>query len=133
MTAEADKLGRQLAKAKRRLVTVDDDMVQTVQDGIRRLDAQHQAALVRLRVVEKPASQLQAEQDAQVDKAMKLFSDLRKAFKAADQVRLRKLLRLLIDKVELWAEKRRVAGRKRYVLTKVSLHIKTENLSTIWS
>ena len=67
--AEADRLGRQLAKAKRRLVTVDDDMVKTVQDRIRRLDAQHQAALVRLRVVEKPASQLQAEQDAKVSES----------------------------------------------------------------
>ena len=126
-----DKLGRQLAKAKRRLVTVDDDMVQTVQDGIRRLDAQHQAALVLLRVVEKPASQLRAEQDVQVDKAMALFSDLREALKAADQVRLRELLRRLIEKVTRWAEKRRVEDRKRYTLAKATIHIKTGSLSII--
>lgn len=100
-----------LAKAKRRLVEVDADMLPLVQEQIRALLSEQARLRHAVKAVQTPAENVLAQHDRNVAKMLAAFSELRQSFREADPAFVREVLRQRIARVEVWAT-RDGTGRK---------------------
>lgn len=117
-----------LAKAKRRLVEVDSDMLPVVQEQIRNLDRQRLDLHAALKAAQTPQDAALAEADRKVDTALALFERLRQALHDADSVHLRELLRETIERIEVWTDKRAHGTLSRFDLARGVIHTRGANL-----
>jgi DNA invertase Pin-like site-specific DNA recombinase len=135
-----DAIGRQMAaidknltKAKRRLLRVDDDMVPVVSDHIRELTGKRDALQVSLKAAQTPVRTRLADIDVRVNRAMEGFTRLRETLQAADPVRLRELLAQTIDKVEVWSNPVMRGRRRVFQLERGVIHLRSDELNKLTS
>ena len=115
-----------LAKAKRRLVECDSDMLPDVQDAIRALRSQREQLETALRACSTPKATLYAAADERIDTAVGLFCGLRQELERADVVRQREILRETVSTIKVWAE--RDGWKDRYRLDHGEIELRANNL-----
>jgi site-specific DNA recombinase len=117
-----------LAKAKRRLVEVDHDMLAVVQENIRDLIRQRGDIDAALDAAKTPQNALMAAADAKVDMAMERFARLRETLQQADTIALRELLRETVTKVDVWAERRQRGRQAVFMLDHGTIYARPVDL-----
>jgi len=120
-----------ITKAKRRLVEVDADMVPVVSDHIRDLAGRRDELKAALEVAKVPTSKRLLDETAKMDKAMQLFSRLKETLQRADAARLRELLAVIIDKVEVHSEKVMRGRRTVFELQGGVIHLRGDQLNNL--
>jgi site-specific DNA recombinase len=119
-------LDARLAKAKRRLVEVDTDMLALVQEQIRALQGQHEQLATALRAASTPRSALYDDADRRIQTALELFSHLRGVLESADPVHQREVMRQTVSRIESWSE--RTPPKNHYRLDHGNIDLRTNNL-----
>ena len=100
-----------LAKAKKRLVEVDTDMLPLVQEQIRALLSEQARLKEAVTAVQTPVESILEEHDQRIEAMIRAFSELRQSFRQADPVYVREMLQQRIARVDVWAT-RDGTGRK---------------------
>ena len=124
-------LDKNLTKAKRRLLRVDDDMVPVVSDHIRELTGKRDELQASLKAAQTPVRTRLADVDAKVDKAMGGFARLRETLQQADTGHLRELLSHTIDKVEVWSNPTTRGRRRVFQLERGVIHLRSDELKNL--
>ena len=119
-------LDAKLAKAKKRLVECDSDMLPDVQEAIRALRSQREQLETALRACSTPKVTLYAQADERIDTAVSLFCGLRQELAAADVVRQREILRETVSSIKVWSE--RNGPQDRYRLDRGEIELRADNL-----
>jgi len=109
-------LDEKLFKAKRRLLEVDTDMVNLVQQRIRDLQQKQEQLKQELSQASVPRKQRVTEANRKLDAALTLFSKLRHSLVRSDFKTLRDCLEKTIDKVVVKVSKTKQGRRHRYQL-----------------
>jgi hypothetical protein len=115
-----------LSKAKRRLVEVDADMLPVVQEHIRELRAECERLEAALKNARAPRECILGEADARIDRAMDLFSTLRRTILKADPVEQREFLRETVQRIDVWAVQD--GRRNSFRLDRGLIRLRSENL-----
>ncbi len=114
-----------LTKAKRRLVEVDADLLDDVQQQIRQLKGRRSGLAAMLKEASTSPAKRFSDIDAKVKAALAWFA----SFKAAAAELLRMFLREAIEKVEVFPKKTRwTAKRFKYELARGIVHFKPVRL-----
>ncbi len=105
---ELDRLRRELvtldddiAKARRRVVEVDTDMLSIVQDHLRKLRERHSDAVALVRSLESFSGATETSIEATVERAMEAASTLDRRLAAADSFLLREALSETVEGIDL--------------------------------
>ncbi len=107
------QIDAKLTAAQRRLLEVDPDMLDAVQEQIRDIRCQRERIDHRLQEALTPEDRRLADHDRRIERAEQLLGSLRDAVKRADRKLAREFLAALIERVELQfhSEKR---GSRRF-------------------
>jgi site-specific DNA recombinase len=119
-----------LAKAKRRLLECDTDLLPVVQEQLRELIAERDRLTIAVEAAQTPVERILADHDERIEEAMQLFSAFGQTFRRADPQHQRQLLRERIGKVEVWTDKVPNGSKVRFVLDRGIVHIRDNNLFT---
>lgn len=118
-----------LAKAKRRLVEVDADLLDDVQQQIRQLKGRRSALAAMVKEASVTPAKRFSDIDAKVKAALAWFAAFKAAADHADPQELRMFLREAIEKVEVFPKKTRwTAKRFKYELARGIVHFKPVRL-----
>ncbi|MCH7753223.1 MAG: hypothetical protein IH898_13865 [Planctomycetes bacterium] len=109
-------LDEKLSKAKRRLLEVDADMVNVVQQRIRDLQQKQEQLKKELSQTSVSKQRRVSEANRKLDAALALFSRLRHSLVRSDFKTLRDCLEKTIDKVVVKVSKTKQGRRHRYHL-----------------
>jgi hypothetical protein len=109
-------LDEKLFKAKRRLLEVDADMVNVVQQRIRDLQERQQQLTRELSQTSVSKQRRVSEANRKLDTALALFSKLRHSLVRSDFKTLRDCLEKTIDKIVVKVSKNKQGRRHRYSL-----------------
>lgn len=126
---QLDALAGKLAKAKRRLVEVDADMLADVQEGIRTLRQEQERLEAALKAAQMPQDGLTADADRKLNESLNVITRLRTTFQKGDNLLLRELLREAVDHVLVWSERTMLGRRHVYKLQRGKIAIRDNNLS----
>ena len=124
-----------LAKAERRLVEVDHDLLDVVQRQVRQLRNQKQETEAALKAAETPQNRLLIEGERKVEAALGRLGRLRETVEKADPAKVREFLREAVERVEVWSERRQHGRQVRYRLRRGAIYLRgefLENLSGSW-
>ncbi len=113
---ELDAIEAKLAKAKQRLVEVDADLLDDVQEQIRGLRRQRVAAEARLASCASNSRTKGDDIDRRVEAALEWFGRFREAATKADPHLLRQFFRGSISRVDIFTDKRPWGKRSKYRL-----------------
>jgi DNA invertase Pin-like site-specific DNA recombinase len=126
---ELAEVEAKLAKAQRRLVEVDADLIDDVQQQTRKLKARRASLAGILKAAGKAPVKQGDEIDAKAAAALAWFGRLKEAARRADPMLLRKFIREAFEKVEIWTEKERWTDRRfKRKLKRGRIHLRTCNL-----
>lgn len=118
-----------LTKAKKRLVEVDADMQDVVQEQIRELRANADRLTGQLKNAAGPRELREEAIDAKVAAALEWFARFDDAVQRQDKAVTRQLIRDMVVKVEVWTEKIPwTAKRFKRRLLRGRIELKSENL-----
>ncbi len=125
---QLDALNEKLSKAQRRLLEVDTDMVNVVQQRIR--DLQHKQEQLKQELTQTSVSKRRrvSEANRKLDAALALFSKLRHALVRSDFKTLRDCLEKTIDKIVVKVSKTKQGRRHRYHLLGGEIHPQVSSL-----
>lgn len=133
MLAEAEQ---KLCKAKRRLVEVEDDLLDDVQDQVRYLRSQRDRIEASLREAGTPQARLLSEKGYLFDRVIKAVSSLRDRVKRADSLHKRETVQQWVERIEVISEPEMWGRRKVYRLKRGTLHLNASTfaeLSPSWT
>ena len=125
---QLDMLAGKLAKARRRLVEVDADMLAIVQARIRDLQEKQEQLKRELSLASIPKKRRVSEANRKLDVALTLFSRLRHSLMRSDFKTLRDCLEKTIDKVVVKVSKTKQGRRHRYQLLGGEIHPQVSSL-----
>jgi site-specific DNA recombinase len=121
-------LDEKLSKAKRRLLEVDADMVNVVQQRIRDLQQDQEQLKRELSQTSVSKQRRVSEANRKLDAALALFSRLRHALVRSDFKTLRDCLEKTIDKIVVKVSKTKQGRRHRYHLLGGEIHPQVSSL-----
>lgn len=122
-----------LAKAKRRLVEVDADLLDVVQGEVRRLLGEQEQLQAAVKAANTPQKMLFADVVQTVDAAIARLGQLRDAVQDCDPVKVRELLRQAIDHVEVHAVGARHGKRQLFRLQRGSIYLRGHDLHKLFA
>jgi DNA invertase Pin-like site-specific DNA recombinase len=93
---------QRLAKAKRRLVEVDTDLLPVVQEQLRGLLTERDRLQAALQAAQTPLDAVLVEVDAQLAESFRAFQELPQTVTEADPVMVRDTLHSLVHRVDVW-------------------------------
>lgn len=105
-----------LSKAKRRLVEVDADMLDVVQEQLRDLRQQHERLQSSLKAAEQPPRRRIAEADETIDRAVGMLQRLQDVFAKADATNQREVIQQTLARIDVLAERDLHHGQRPYRL-----------------
>ena len=122
-----------LAKAKRRLVEVESDLLDVVQTEVRRLLAEQDELQAAIQAARTPRQSLFADVVQKLDAAIEQLQRLRDAVKECDPATIREFLRQSIDRVEVQSTKVKYGRRDVYRLERGSIFLRSDELAKLSS
>ena len=122
---------RKLHKAKQRLVEVDSDLLDVVQEKVRDLRSQRERISVMLDDAERPQSRLLAEHDHMFDRVIEALSNLRERIEHADNLHKRETIQQWFERIDVISEPEMWGKRKRYCLRRGILHLSTASFAEL--
>ncbi len=121
-----------LAKAKRRLVEVDADLLDDVQQQIRLLRSRRESLAGMLKAASAGTAKRSDDIDAKVQAALAWFGKLKEAAERARPELVREFIQEAFAKVELWSAKERWTARRfKYRLERGCIHLKAHKLLSL--
>jgi site-specific DNA recombinase len=124
MRSELSVIDSKLAKAKRRLVEVDADMLDVVQEQLRDLRQQDERLQASLKAAERPQGRRIA--DETIDRAVAMLQRLQDVFKKADVALQREVIRRTFARIDVLAERDPYHGQRPYRLKRGVIHLHSE-------
>ena len=119
------KVDTQLATARRNMALAGgDDLRREYESVVRELRSERDRLDASIQAGQQPRGRTQAELDQRINNATNVLSRLREKLTAAPVVKQRELLRLCIEKVEVWSSRER-AGRP-YRLERGVVHLRPD-------
>ena len=122
-----------LAKAKRRLVEVESDLLDVVQSEVRRLLADQDRLQAAIKAARTPRQPHFAAVMQRLDAAIEQLQRLREAVKDSDPGMIREFLRQSIDRVEVQSTKVKYGRRDVYRLERGSIYLRSDELAELSS
>ena len=116
MRSEVAVVDAKLSKAKRRLVEVDADMLDVVQEQLRDLRQQHERLQSSLKAAEQPPRRRIAEADETIDRAVGMLQRLQDVFAKADATNQREVIQQTLARIDVLAERDLHHGQRPYRL-----------------
>ena len=122
-----------LAKAKRRLVEVDRDLLGVVQEEVRRLLGEQERLQAAITAAQTPPKTLFADMVQRFDAAIARLGRLRAVVEEGNPVMVREFLRQSIDHVEIHASREQHGKRSIYRLQRGSIYLRGDELPKLYT
>lgn len=123
-----------LDKAERRLVEVDSDMMENVQNQVRTIKTRVKSLEAELKTATTSVAERLQDIDQQAAKAMEHFERFATAYKATDSGSLRGFLLEVVDHIKIDVSFKVVKGRNRYTFEGGEIVLREDaSLSSSWS
>jgi hypothetical protein len=120
-----------LTKAKRRLVEVDNDLLDVVQDEVRRLRGEQERLQAAIRAARTPRQTLVADVLQQLDSVIARLNRLRDVVQEGDPAKVREFMRQAIERVEVHAACEKHGKRHLYRLQRGSIYLRGDDLHNL--